>query len=374
MKKFKRIIAAVTITGALFASTIPSALAEEQPQPTELPPLDTGEGFSPFQDANGTRYASAVWFMWINGIAQGVSETKFGVSQPLKRVDAAMIVGNYGIEGLNQNPKKAPFRDLPQRAVRTVSALYDAGIINGKSQTLFGSNDTMKRGEAAILLSRAFEESLTVEPTGEYEDVPARWNDVSPNWELDKSDKFSDVTGRYVKPVHLLLDAGIVQGKTATKFGVHDPLTRGELALMIHRIFEVNKAIPEPAPDPSGELPSSAKGITMSLDKEIYSKSETPKLIITSNNPVNQYFGPEFEIEEMKDGSWHKVPFNEGLAFPGIIYTLKTGEKHQESISFNDGLYESPLRAGQYRVVQSFNNVNDYKLTTTLAAHFTITE
>ncbi len=112
----------------------------------------------------------------------------------------------------------------------------------------------------------------------------------------------------------------------------------------------------------------------MSLDKEIYSKSETPKLIITSNNPVNQYFGPEFEIEEMKDGSWHKVPFNEDLAFPGIIYTLKTGEKHQESISFNDGLYESPLRAGQYRVVQSFNNVNDYKLTTTLAAYFTITE
>ncbi|MGG3450503.1 hypothetical protein ABER98_11560 [Domibacillus aminovorans] len=63
MKKFKRIIAVATITGAIFASTIPSAFAEEQI--TELSPLDTGEGFSPFTEANGTRYEDAVYFVYI---------------------------------------------------------------------------------------------------------------------------------------------------------------------------------------------------------------------------------------------------------------------------------------------------------------------
>ncbi|WP_018392496.1 S-layer homology domain-containing protein [Bacillus sp. 37MA] len=352
MKKFKRIIAVAAITGALFASAIPSVFAEEQPQPTELPPLETGEGFSPFQDANGTRYANAVYFMWINGIAQGKSETRFGVSEPLKRVDAAMIVGNYGIEGLNQNPKKAPFTDLPQRAVRTVSALYEAGIIRGKTDKLFGSNDTMKRGEAAVILSGLL-------PSDKKANI-----------------KFDDVGDRYREVIQNLVAYGIVQGKTETRFGMDDPLTRGELALMIHRIFEANK--PDPDPSLYGELPSSDKDISMTLDKDSYSKSESPKLIITNDNSLNQMFGAEFGIEVMKDGSWYIVPFNKELAFPAIINTLQTGGKYQKSISLKDDTFESPLKAGKYRVVQSFNNNNNNndvaKWTTTLAAQFTITE
>lgn len=342
MENFKRFLTTVALVGALFTSSIPSAFAEEQS--TELPPLDLGIGHSPFNDANGTRYAHAVWFLWTNGIAQGMNETQFGVSQPIKRVDASMIVGNYGIEGLNPNPKKAPFTDLPQRVVQTLSALYEAGIIKGKTKTLFGSDDTLKRGEAAIILSRM----------------------VPPDKKATIA--YVDVGDRYKEAVQILVANGIVQGKTETLFGTADPITRGELALMIHRVFESSKT--PPVQDPSGSLPSLAKDIAMNLDKNSYTKLDTPKLTITNNNPLDQMFGAVFEIQVMKNGSWNKVPFGKDIAFPEIMYTLQTGEKHQESISLIDEKFESPLTAGQYRVVQTIDDANGESII--LAAQFQI--
>ena len=324
MRNLKRFLTTAALVGALFTSSIPSAFADEPS--SELPPLDLGIGFSPFNDANGTRYANAVWFLWTNGIAQGMNETQFGVSQPIKRVDATMIVGNYGIEGLNPNPKKAPFTDVPQRAVHTVSALYEAGIIQGKTKTLFGSDDTLKRGEAAIILSRM---------------LPDKKAPIA----------FIDVGNRYKEAVQILVAHGVVQGKTEALFGTADPITRGELAMMIHKVFESSKT--PPVQDPSGSLPSFAKDIAMDLDKESYTKLDTPKLTIANNNPLDQMFGAAFELQVMKNGAWMKVPFNKDIAFPDIMYTLENGEMHHEWISLNDKMFESPLTPGRYRVVQT---------------------
>ncbi|WOV83126.1 S-layer homology domain-containing protein [Sporosarcina jeotgali] len=344
MKNLKRFITAAALTGALFTSSIPSAFADEPS--SELPPLDLGIGFSPFNDANGTRYANAVWFMWTNGIAKGMNETQFGVSQPIKRVDATMIVGNYGIEGLNPKPKKAPFTDLPQRAVHTVSALYESGIIQGKTKTLFGSDDTLKRGEAAIIVSRMLPSDKK---------VPIA---------------FIDVGNRYKEAVQILVAHGIVKGKTDTLFGTADPITRGELAMMIHRVFESSKT--PPVQDPSGSLPSLAKDIAMNLDKDSYTQLDTPQLTITNNNPLEQMFGAVFELQVMKNGAWMKVPFNKEIAFPDIMYTLQTGEKHQERISLNDTMFESPLAAGRYRVIQTIFDADGNRIK--LAAPFQIHE
>ncbi len=355
MKKFKRIIAVAAITGALLASSIPSAFAEEQPQPTELPPLETGEGFSPFKDANGTRYANAVYFMWINGIAQGKSETRFGVSEPLKRVDAAMIIGNYGIEGLNQNPKTAPFTDLPQRAVRTVSALYDAKIIQGKTATLFGSNDTIKRGEAAIILSRF---------------LPVTFNKQA-------DIKFTDVSDRYRWGVEKLVAYGIVHGKTETRFGTADPLTRGELALMIHAIFKADKPVPDPEPIPNpdpildGELPSSHNGVTLKAKKEVYSLStDTGASFVMNNNGSSEYtLGSPAILQKKSGDSWSEIKYSDDVAFPLWIQDLKPGEIINDGITFES--FETELTAGEYRLVYGFGNKTDAFF---LAAEFTITE
>ncbi|KKB34500.1 S-layer homology domain-containing protein [Bacillus thermotolerans] len=215
MRKPYSVLTAALLAGAMFLSSVPPVSAEEVIEPAEeLPPLDLGVGITPFTDAKGTRYAVAVQFLYNNGIARGISETRFGVDEPIKRVDAAMIIGTYmAIDYIFPDAPRAAFRDLPTRAVKIVSALKEAGIVNGKTDTYFGSDLQITRGEAAIMLYNAFKPELK---------------------ESDQPLTFTDVTGRYEEPVRALAEAGIIQGKTERQFGTHDPLTRGQLALFMY--------------------------------------------------------------------------------------------------------------------------------------------
>jgi hypothetical protein len=73
-------------------------------------------------------------------------------------------------------------------------------------------------------------------------DIPANWNDIHANWNdvsgddayqpVVKSNKFTDVTGRYVEIVTLLTGLGVIQGKSDTNFRAYDPLTRDQLAYL----------------------------------------------------------------------------------------------------------------------------------------------
>ncbi|WP_050182803.1 S-layer homology domain-containing protein [Domibacillus robiginosus] len=201
MKRVPRMIATAALAGVVFASAGPSALAEEllSSQKTEQESTNI-----PFTDVT-PRYKEAVSFMYSNGFAQGISKTQFGVNQPIKRIDAAMTVAKY--VSLNPGSNQMPFKDVPQRAVPMVSAIYDAGLMIGKSATLFGSNDPIKRGEAAVLLYQLLP-SIT----------PFKTANIA----------FTDVSERYVTAIEKLVAHGIVQGKTATRFGTADHLTRGE--------------------------------------------------------------------------------------------------------------------------------------------------
>ncbi|KAB7704241.1 hypothetical protein F9802_18300 [Bacillus aerolatus] len=210
MKKVKHVLAVTAVAGAVFTSSIPLSLAHAEE--TDLPPLYDAVKFLPFTDVPlGSRYVDGVHFVYTNGIAQGLSATKFGVSEKIKRVDAAVLVGNYiAVDVTHPDPAPAPFKDVPKRAVKTISALREAGIINGKTETSFGSHLDITRGEAAILLSKAFDKVLKPASTSSTEG--AGFTDVSGNsgyQPVEKSDKFTDVTGRYVEPVHRLFNSGI---------------------------------------------------------------------------------------------------------------------------------------------------------------------
>jgi hypothetical protein len=48
-----------------------------------------------------------------------------------------------------------PFRDVSATFSDYVQAIYHAGLTSGKSSTLYGANDPIKRGEFAIFLQKA---------------------------------------------------------------------------------------------------------------------------------------------------------------------------------------------------------------------------
>lgn len=163
------------------------------------------------------RYTDAVQFLVAFGITEGETETSFGTHNSIKRQDAAVMIAKalgYDSEGDYADSK---FTDVPADIKWAVNALKEAGIVDGKSATKFGSTDFLTRNETAKMLA------------------------VAAGFELDdkiKETKFTDVNERFAKYVDALVKNGITQGKTATQFASNQPVTRGEAALFLYRAAE----------------------------------------------------------------------------------------------------------------------------------------
>ncbi|WNS81162.1 S-layer homology domain-containing protein [Domibacillus sp. DTU_2020_1001157_1_SI_ALB_TIR_016] len=207
----------------------------------------------PFTDVSG-RYTEAVEYLVDNQITNGISKTQFGTNLTIKRVDAAVMIAK-ALELDTTNAPNAGFTDLPDRAVPYVNALKAAGIVNGKTATTFGSNQDITRGELAIILSRAYDLK------GDVDNL-----------------KFTDVSDRYDEAVAALVDNGLTTGKTATSFGTNDPVKRGEMAIFLYR---TPIDIEEPAV--KSVKPQNAKQITVTFNTEL-NKDTLAASLFTLNN------------------------------------------------------------------------------------------
>ena len=172
-------------------------------------------GFSDVSD----RYREAVQAMVDQGVTSGVGGGKFGVEQQIKRVDAAVMLAKALKLEVGSAPD-AGFKDVPQRAKAAVNALVKAGILSGKTATTFGADQTLTRGELAIILTRALKLSGDT-ATLTFKDVPAR----------------------YETAVKAMVANGITNGKTATAFGTADPVKRGDFAVFFHRSQPANQEL-----------------------------------------------------------------------------------------------------------------------------------
>lgn len=158
-------------------------------------------------------YEQSVNYLVEQDITNGISKTKFGVNQNIKRGDAAIILAH----ALGLTEKDAPssgFVDVPTRGVVAINALKNAGIVNGKSAKKFGFNELIKRGEMALMLTKSSAYNL-------------------------KGNKaklgFKDVNSRYADAIAALVDNQITAGKSASEFGTDDLLKRGEYAVFMYK-------------------------------------------------------------------------------------------------------------------------------------------
>lgn len=180
---------------------------EPVPAPVPVPSPDPLQ----FQDVTSF-YAPAVKYLLSRNITQGMTPTEFGIAKPIIRADAAIWLAKE----LGLNTAAAPasgFSDVPSRAVGAVNALKAAGIIGGKSADRFGSYDSLTRGEIAIILQRAY-------------DLQAGTT----------SSAFTDVSDRYASAVNALVAHNITNGISATRFGVSQNVTRGQLSVFLYRL------------------------------------------------------------------------------------------------------------------------------------------
>lgn len=164
-----------------------------------------------FTDVND-RYKESVAHMVEQGYTNGISATQFGTNQSIKRIDAAVIIATMlGFSNTDQLPE-AGFTDVPKDRAWAVNALFNEGVVNGKTEKRFGAHDLMTRGEMSKVIASAYQ--LEAETAA----IP-----------------FTDVHPRYVPFVAALLEHKITTGKSETSFGTSQNITRGEFSIFIYK-------------------------------------------------------------------------------------------------------------------------------------------
>ena len=245
MSSYKKFVA-----GAATATLVASAIA----------PVAAAADSKDFTDVND-RYKDAVDYVVSKGV-NGLSETQFGVQQNIKRVDAAVFIAK-ALELDGANSPDSGFTDVPARAAKSVNALKEAKLINGKTATKFGAEDNLTRGEVSLILQKAY-------------DLKGNANNV----------KFTDVSNRYLGAVAGMLDAKVTSGISETKFGTENPVKRGDLAIWLYKLKDHDTNI-----DGGNGGETGASGIT-----NVKSINDT-KIEVTFGKAIDKAVAREIEKE-----------------------------------------------------------------------------
>jgi 5'-nucleotidase / UDP-sugar diphosphatase len=111
--------------------------------------------YTPFTDLGWEK--EFVADLYSKGIINGVSATDFAPKQTLTRSQfASLIVRSLGLEAT----ETTPFTDINHLRFdieAEIAAAYEAGIIQGKTETTFEPNTPVKRFEMTLMLKRAYE-------------------------------------------------------------------------------------------------------------------------------------------------------------------------------------------------------------------------
>ncbi len=110
------------------------------------------------------------------------------------------------------------FTDVSERYSDAVNFLWANNVTHGVSDTKFDTMSQVKRADAAIFIAKV----MGFEPGGAYKDSG-----------------FTDVPKNAKWAVDALAENGIVNGKSTTKFGASEHLTRGEAAAMIVKAAKI---------------------------------------------------------------------------------------------------------------------------------------
>lgn len=171
-----------------------------------------------FSDVGGI-YKPAVDHIVNQGYAQGINETQFGVSNEIKRIDAAVMIARVNGYSATDVYPNAGFTDVPENRQWAVNALVANGIMNGINTKTFGTYQSMTREQMAKVIALSYNLQATSM------DMP-----------------FTDVLSTVKPYVAALLEKDITQGKTATTFGSKLNITRGEFALFVYRAESIEDA------------------------------------------------------------------------------------------------------------------------------------
>lgn len=159
----------------------------------------------------GHQFSANIQYLVSKGVISGYGDGEFGLNDNLTRGDAAVILARAF--NLDTSSNETVFTDVNSRQAGAVQAGFEAGIINGYSTTSFKPDLYITRAQMALFLARAFK--LEEESFKEFSDVSL------------KSIGYSAIRKVYA--------FGIAQGKNDSSFAPDEDVTRGEFSAFLSR-------------------------------------------------------------------------------------------------------------------------------------------
>ena len=169
-----------------------------------------------------------VKYVYEKGLFNGVSETLFA---PQNKVTRAMLVTVlYRAEGTPEVKGMSHFEDVPANAyyAKAVAWAAENGIVKGVSDVLFAPDRNITREQIAAILYR-------------YAKAKGYDMTVGENTNILSYDDISEVSEYAVEALQWTCGTGIMKGRTASTLNPRDNATRAETATVLKRLLELAK-------------------------------------------------------------------------------------------------------------------------------------
>lgn len=192
-----------------------------------LPIAGCAAGEQVFSDVPASKhFAQAVNELAERHIISGYADGTFKPGNPVTRGQAAAMI--VKLTGMDTSSVKDPhFKDVAKTngSYQAIATLAQANIIGGYEDGRFGPNDPLKRGQLASILVQAF-------------DLP-RYDFYG------MKNPFTDIAGNQSHSASILIlhRYGIAGGIAPGRFGVNEPVTRGQTAEMMKAAEEKKPAM-----------------------------------------------------------------------------------------------------------------------------------
>ena len=183
------------------------------------------EGIKEFKDTVNHKWAEeAIESMAVKGIIGGKSEDKFDPSANITRAEFAALASR--MLKLNENTSEdTPFTDVDNSKwyYNSIAAVYENGLINGKSNTTFDPEGNITREEMAKIIGSILENNSYKKQDNE---------------ELTKFDDNNFISPWAQEGAAIAVHNGVIGG-TDGKFIPKEKATRAETAVMLYRLYEL---------------------------------------------------------------------------------------------------------------------------------------
>lgn len=177
---------------------------------------------SRFNDMSAYLWAGpAVEFLSQNGVVSGVNSTQYGPGQSIRRGDfALMLCRAFGFTG----NETYSFQDVPQDSyyAQAIATAKGLGIVNGGDGGRFRPDGSLSRQDAMVMLSRAMQVS--------------GWS-LSSETDLSPYGDSGQISSYARSAVASMVQMGIVAGDQNRNLNPRGNINRAEMAVILHRVL-----------------------------------------------------------------------------------------------------------------------------------------